>query len=97
MTRLISKLREQGMVGADLSPGDPLAAEAADEIDRLRAALALETQRLDYIENKFHVLGFTRGDTWLKIQPYGTEPKRYGSLREAIDDAMPTDELTGEA
>jgi len=39
MTRLISKLREQGMVGADLSPGDPLAAEAADEIDRLRAAL----------------------------------------------------------
>jgi len=58
------------------------------EVERLREKLALETKRLDYIENHFHVLGFTRGDTWFKIQSYDTKPKRYGNMREAIDDVL---------
>ena len=33
---LLSKLREAGLLGADLSPGDPLCAAAADFIDGIK-------------------------------------------------------------
>lgn len=37
---LVSRLRVAGSTGLDLSPGDPLCAEAADEIERLTRELA---------------------------------------------------------
>lgn len=37
---LLKRLREAGSTGLDLSPGDPLVAEAAEEIAHLRTALA---------------------------------------------------------
>lgn len=65
------------------------------------AQLEADKRRLDYVESHFHVLGFTRGDTWFRLQPYGEKPKRYSSIREAIDDMKwvfeperPTDETT---
>ena len=39
MSDIVERLREAGAQGADLSPGDPLCAEAADEIKSLREAL----------------------------------------------------------
>jgi len=35
----LKELRDQGTVGADMSPGDPVCAWAADEIERLQAEL----------------------------------------------------------
>lgn len=40
MKNLLERLSEAGGVGLDMSPGDPLAAEAYFEITRLRASKA---------------------------------------------------------
>ena len=40
MKNLVERLREAGSKGLDMSPGDPLANEAADEIEKLRKSLA---------------------------------------------------------
>lgn len=43
---LVQKLREGGSVGLDLSPGDHLCNQAADEIELLRNALSVALQGL---------------------------------------------------
>jgi hypothetical protein len=64
---------------------------AAAGVEKLEAELAearRDVERLDYIERRFHTLGFTLGDTWMSAH-YTDDPRHkcYSSMREAIDAA----------
>ena len=48
---LVERLREAGSTGLDLSPGDPLCAEAADEIERLLAQFDELDAKIEGLEN----------------------------------------------
>jgi len=48
-TDLVSRLRTAGATGLDLSPGDPLCAEAATMIEQLRLDLAQHTANTDSV------------------------------------------------
>ena len=53
-----------------------------DALEQLRTDAA----RLDYIEQHFHVLGFTKGDTWMTTcYKDNLEFRRFDSLRDAVD------------
>lgn len=50
-------------------------------------ALHKDAERLDWIENNFHVLGFTHGENdWFMV--YVDDNRRFSNMREAIDAAM---------
>lgn len=46
---LVQRLREAGSTGLDLSPGDPLCIEAADEIERLEREIQEITDHLRWL------------------------------------------------
>ena len=50
------------------------------------AELERDVERLDYIENNFHCLGFTQGNKWMTLHQYNDPRyKEFSSLREAVD------------
>ena len=58
--------------------------EADDRISALKADLDRESARLNYIEENFHVLGFTRiSRGWICI--YNGDTREADNLRDMID------------
>lgn len=51
------------------------------------AKLRKDAERLNYIEQEFHCLGFTQGSHyWMMI--YKDDHRTFATMREAIDEAM---------
>ena len=48
---MLTRLKEAGSTGLDLSPGNPLCAWAADEIERLREKVAQAYQVIGFMED----------------------------------------------